>query len=116
MQEILSAAGGRRYPTARLRRILFHALLRVTAEDFAELPRFIQVIGHNAAGQELLRHTKSTAALPLVLRHRDMKSLPLQAQRQYALECRAADLMALAMPKIQLCGMEERREVIALTH
>jgi len=111
--EILSIAGGRRYPTARLRRILFHALLGVTAEDLRVLPRFIQVIGHNAAGQELLRHAKSTAALPLILRHRDMKTLPPQAQRQYPLECRAADLMALAMPKTQPCGMEERREVIA---
>jgi len=113
--EILSIAGGRRYPTARLRRILFHALLCVTAEDLRALPCFIQVIGHNAAGQELLRIAKSTASLPIILRHRDIKALPADAQRQYALECRAADLMALAMPRIQPCGMEERRQVNALT-
>jgi len=112
--EILSIAGGRRYPTARLRRILFHALLGVTKNDFSALPYFIQVIGHNAAGQELLRRAKSTAALPAVLRHRDMKNLPIEAQRQYALECRAADLMALAMPIPQPCGMEERREIVVL--
>jgi len=53
--------------------------------------------------------------LPVVLRHRDMKNLPAEAQGQYAIECRAAGLMALAMPKPQPCGMEERREVIALT-
>ena len=115
VQEILSIAGGRRYPTARLRRILFHALLCVTSEDFAALPCFIQVIGHNAAGRELLRLAKSTAALPLALRRRDIKILPLQAQRQYAIECRAANLMALAMPQVQPCGMEERRKVIALS-
>ncbi|MCL2299873.1 MAG: nucleotidyltransferase family protein [Firmicutes bacterium] len=113
--EILSLAGGRRYPTARLRRILFHALLCVTADGFAALPRFIQVIGHNAAGRALLRLAKSTASLPLVLRHRDMKSLSLEAQKQYSLECRAADLMALAMPQPQPCGMEERRQAIALS-
>ena len=112
MAGIFSIAGGRRYPTARLRRILFHALLRVTAENLAVLPRFIQVIGHNATGQELLRHAKSTASLPIILRHRDMKALSIEAQRQYALECRAADLMALAGPKPQPCGLEERREVV----
>ena len=112
MAEIFSSAGGRRYPTARLRRILFHALLGVTAEDLAALPRFTQVIGLNAAGQELLRHAKSHASLPIILRHRDVKALTIEAQRQYALECRAADLMALAMPKAQPCGMEERREVM----
>ena len=112
MAEIFSIAGGRRYPTARLRRILFHALLRVTSEAFDLLPCFIQVIGHNAAGQALLRRAKSTASLPITLRHRDVKALSIGAQRQYALECRAADLMALAMPVPQPCGMEERREVI----
>ncbi|MDR2687396.1 MAG: nucleotidyltransferase family protein [Oscillospiraceae bacterium] len=112
VEEILSIAGGRRYPTARLRRVLFHALLGVASEDLAVLPRFIQVIGHNAAGQELLRQMKSTASLPIILRHREMKALSVEAQRQYALECRAADLMALAMPKAQPCGMEERREVV----
>ena len=112
MAEIFSIAGGRRYPTARLRRILFHALLRVTEEDFVALPRFIQVIGHNATGQELLREGKSTASLPIVLRHRDLKTLSIEAQGQYALECRAADLMALAMPRPQSCGLEERREIV----
>ena len=112
VEEIFSIAGGRRYPTARLRRILFHALLCVTVEDFSTLPRFVQVIGHNAAGQEILRRAKATASLPIVLRRRDMNILPVEARRQYAVECRAADLMALAMPKTQPCGMEERREVV----
>ena len=114
--EILSIACGRRYPVARLRRILFHALLRVTAGDLEVLPGFLQVLGHNAAGQELLRRMKSTATLRVIQRHRDVKTLPVkaQAQRQYAIECRAVDLMALAMPIPQPCGMEERREVIVV--
>ena len=112
IEEIFSAAGGRRYPTARLRRILFHALLCVTFEDMKVLPGFVQVLGHTAAGQELLRRAKATAALPLVLRRRDIKNLPIDSQRQYSLECRAADLMALAMPKPQPCGMEERRGIM----
>ena len=112
VEEILSIAGGRRYPTARLRRVLFHALLGATAGDFSALPGCIQVLGHNAAGQALLRLAKNSASLPITLRHRDMKALSDKAQRQYQLECRAADLMALAMPAVLPCGMEERREVV----
>lgn len=116
-EEIISHAVSRRYPAARIRRILFHALLGVTAGDFAgesALPCAIQVIGHNSAGREILRRAKRTAALPIHLRRQDVKALPRAAQRQYALECRAADLMTLAMPKPQPCGMEEKREVLAL--
>ena len=114
LDEILVLAGGRRYPTARLRRILFHALLGASADDFSALPQFIQVIGHNAAGQALLRLAKSSATQPVLLRHRDTKTLSVKAQTQYIIECRAADLMALAMSQPQSCGMEERRKFIAL--
>jgi len=112
--EILALAGSRRVPTARLRRILFHALLRVTARDAAALPRFIRVIGHNAAGRELLRLAKTTATLPIIHRTADIQTLDTQAKQAFAIECRATDLMALAVPKPLPCGMEERRQVIVL--
>jgi len=112
--EILALAGSKRVPTARLRRVLFHTLLRVTAEDVAGPPRFIQVIGHNAAGRELLHRAKATAFLPIVTRTADIKPLDAQAKQAFALECRAADLMALAMPCPLPCGTEERRQVIVI--
>jgi predicted nucleotidyltransferase len=111
VEEILRLATGRRYPTARIRRILFYALLRVSAEDLQALPRFIQVIGHNTAGRELLHIAKTTATLPIVHRVADQKGLENQAKAQYRVECHATDLMALAMPQPQPCGLEERRNV-----
>ena len=114
LAEILALAGNRRVPTARLRRILFYALLCVTIEDVATLPRFIQVIGHSAAGRELLRRAKTTASLPITTRTTDIESLDAQAKQAFATECRAADLMALAMPLPLPCGVEERRQVIVI--
>lgn len=112
--EILALAGSSRVPTARLLRILFHALLHEIAEDVAALPRFIQVIGHNAAGRELLRRAKTAASLPIVTRTADIQTLDTQAKRAFSLECGAADLMSLAIPRPLPCGMEERRQVIAI--
>jgi predicted nucleotidyltransferase len=113
--EILHMATGKRVPTARVRRILFHAFVGVRAAHVAALPRFIQVIGHNAKGREILKKAKTTAALPVVLRTADLtQSVDYQAREQFATECRAADLMALAMPGVQPCGQEERREVVVM--
>jgi len=111
---IMEKVTNKRYPAARVRRILFHALLGATAWDFTALPRYIVVLGANAAGRDILREAKTTAALPVATRFADMKNLPAETQLQYALECRAADLMALAMPRPQPCGMEQRRQAIML--
>ena len=114
IHSIISTVSNKRYPKARVRRILFHALLGVEATDFDMLPCFIRVLGCTAAGRELLRRAKTTAALPIITRHAGTRNLPEEVRRQYALECRTADLMALAMPEIQSRGMEERRQMIAL--
>ncbi|MDR3313221.1 MAG: nucleotidyltransferase family protein [Oscillospiraceae bacterium] len=95
-EELLRLAGAKRYPTARLRRILFHALLGVTSADFAQLPAYLEVLGCNAAGHELLRLAKQSATLPIVQRRRDLRRLPEEAQKGAALEYRAASLMQLA--------------------
>ena len=95
-------------------RIFFHALLCVTFDEFIDLPGYIQVLGSNAAGREILRLAKTTASLPIIQRHADAKKLDAKGILLYEAECRATDLQALAMQKIQPCGMEERREAIIL--
>jgi len=114
VHDIISEITNKRYPAARVRRILFHALLGASAESFNALPRYIRVIGCTAAGRGLLRRAKVAATLPIVTRHAGTRQLPEEARRQYAMECRAADIMALAMPRPQPCGMEERRQIIAV--
>ncbi|MCL2531504.1 MAG: nucleotidyltransferase family protein [Oscillospiraceae bacterium] len=114
VQEILQAATGKRYPAARVRRALFHALLGETIEGLTSLPRFTRIIGHTKKGRELLHLTKVNMALPIISRMADVAKMLPEAQLQFAHECRAADIMALAMPQVQPCGMEQRRRVFAL--
>jgi len=114
VQEILQTATGKRYPAARVRRVLFHALLGQTKDDLATLPRFIRIIGHTERGRGLLHQTKVNASLPVISRMAETARMLPETQQQFARECRAADLMALAMPQVQQCGMEQRRCVVAV--
>jgi len=114
MREVLSNAVGKRYPAARLRRIMFHALLGVKADDFIALPCYIQVMGFNEAGCEILRRMKTSAALPIIHRHADMQKLDGQGIWLYETECRATNLQALAMRNVLPCGTEERRKIVII--
>jgi len=113
LREVLSIAVGKRYPAARLRRIMFHALLRVQSKDFAALPGYIQILGFNESGRSILRLMKASAALPIIHRHADIKTLDDQGIQLYETECRATDLQALAMRNVLPCGTEEQRAVVA---
>jgi predicted nucleotidyltransferase len=110
--EILEMACGRRYPRARLRRILFHAFLGIEAADLHGLPPYLAVLGCNEAGRALLNFAKQSATLRIATRTAAIRSLGATAHRIFEVECRAANLMALAMPIPQPCGMEERRQAI----
>ena len=112
LEEIISVAVGKRYPASRLRRILFYALLCVTSEWFDELPHYIQLLGCNDAGYEVLQRVKKSAALPILHRHADIKKLDSQGLRLYNAECRATDMQALAMQRVQPCGLEEKRKIV----
>jgi len=112
LEEIISIAVGKRYPAARLRRIIFHALLCTTNEEFSALPRCIQILGCNEAGHAVLQRMKKSAALPILHRHADIKKLDNQGLQLYHTECRATDLQALAMQHVLPCGTEEKREIV----
>lgn len=114
VEGILRAATGKRYPAARVRRALFCALIGQSVEELEAVPRFTRIIGHTQKGRELLHRAKANQLLPIVSRTADIKKMSPEAQGQFAHECRAADLMALAMPRVQSCGMEQRRSVIVL--
>ena len=114
LQEIISFAVGKRYPAARLWRIMFHALLRVTNKEFNDLPDYIHVLGCNEAGRSVLQRMKKSASLPILHRHADIKKLDYQGIHQYRTECRATDLQALAMQNVLPCGTEEKRETVVI--
>ncbi|MBQ5724898.1 MAG: nucleotidyltransferase family protein, partial [Clostridia bacterium] len=93
--DLLTALKTRRYPMARLRRVLWSALIGLNANDVSGLPPYIRVLGMNEKGREIL--SVSSPALPLVSRATQIQELDDRAKRVFALECVATDLHALAM-------------------
>lgn len=109
-EELLAAVKTRRYPLARLRRVLWAALLEMTAADTDGLPPYIRVLGMNARGREIL--AASAPTLPLLTRTAQVGALDARAQRLFALECAATDLHALAMPQPLSCGTDHTEKMI----
>ncbi len=101
---LLDALKTRRYPTARLRRILWAALLGVPSEETYPKPLYIRVLAMNDRGREILAAAKPT--LPIVTRAAQTPALSADAQAMLALETRATDLHALALPAPLPCGTD----------
>ncbi len=102
--ELLEAVKTRRYPAARLRRVLWAALLDLPSKNAYLTPPYIRVLAMNERGREILSAAKST--LPILTRTAQVRGLSTEAQTLFALECRATDLHALALASPLPCGTD----------
>lgn len=107
---LLNAIKTRRYPMARLKRVLWASLIGLTVADTTGLPPYIRVLGMNERGREILAHASPT--LPILSRTAQVNELDERAQRIFALECTATDLHALAMTKPLPCGTDHTTKLI----
>lgn len=107
---LLEAVKTRRYPMARLRRVLWASLIGLTAADTHGLPPYVRVLGMNERGREILSAAAPT--LPILSRTAQVVELDERAQRLFALECVATDLHALAMAKPLPCGTDHTTKMI----
>ena len=80
-EELIESVRSKRYPLARIRRLLLHLLLRLSADDakiFDEQgPLYARVLAFNDDGRRLLRKIKKSAEIPAVAR--TARFLPMRA-------------------------------------
>ncbi len=107
--ELLEAVKTRRYPAARLRRVLWAALLGLPSENAYLTPPYIRVLAMNERGREILSAAKP--ALPILTRTAQVRELSAEAQALFALECRATDLHALALSSPLPCGTDHTNKI-----
>lgn len=112
VDELLDAVKTRRYPLARLRRILWAALLKLPHESAYPTPEYIRILGMNERGREILSSAKPT--LPIVSRAAHVRTLSQTAQDLFALECRATDLHALTLPNPPSCATDMAHKIITI--
>lgn len=107
LPELLAKIKSKRYPLARIRRIILCALLGITHEALQSPPPYLRVLACNANGFDILRIARDTAKLPIVMKTADVRTLNRQAQSVFERECRCDDIYALTAPQIQKCAVNQ---------
>ncbi len=106
VEGILEASLSKRYPRARLSRLLMCAYLGVDADTLAADAPYVRVLAFTDRGRALLRDAKANGALP-ILNAGD----PSPDVAYGEMERRAADLYELFTAGSPACGAEQRLRV-----
>ena len=104
---VLRAAKTKRYPLARLRRMLLQSYLGVPQAAPDETPPYLRVLGASSRGRALLSRMRKTASLPVIAKPGQVRRLAAEAQRVFDLEAGSTDLYVLAYPDL-LQALPER--------
>ena len=104
--DILTRATTKRYPTARVRRMLWATFLNLEPPP-AEIP-YVRVLSATADGRRLLRQMRNHG-VPVLTKPADVGLLGSEAQSLFTREARRTDVFALACPiNPSVCGEDWR--------
>lgn len=105
--DILTRATTKRYPTARVRRMLWAVFLGLEAPG-EDIP-YVRIMAATEAGRKLLRQMQD-AGVPVLTKAADVGRLGPSAEALFTREARRTDVYALACPGSPLpCGSDWRR-------
>ena len=110
LDELLARAKTKRYPMARLRRMVLSAWLELCPAP-REMP-YLRLLAANDTGRRLLRQMKDT---PVLTKPADVARLGKDAEELFRRECRWSDLYALTCPRLMPCGADWRTTAILLS-
>lgn len=109
VDELIENVKTKRYPTARIRRILMSLFLGIRAEHSQGLPPYIRVLACNEKGREIL--SAANPSLPVAARASQLKQLDGRAGEIFSLECTADDVYALCFSPAKECGAYYKTKV-----
>ncbi len=104
IEGILKSVKAKRYPMARLKRALAHALLGITKEEYLIKPQYIRILGFNGTGRELLHEIKRRSSLPVISTLSKLPPLSEEGIKLLELESRCDDIYNLSGSEIIPCG------------
>jgi len=94
----------KRYTMSRIRRIIMAEFIGIKKSDLKGSPPYVRILGMNERGREILAAAECT--LPMDTSLKALAEMGTKAARTAALEARAGDLYALALPKKRVCGLD----------
>ncbi len=96
LEELLSSIQTKRYPMARLRRILLHILLDIRHNDMQGVPPYGRILAFNEVGRQVLRESKRMRRLPFSHSLAELAHTSPEAGRCAALESQSTDIYQLS--------------------
>ena len=114
LAELAELVKTRRYPLARIRRILLSALLEIDRADVPQDVPYLRVLAIGERGAELLHEIKKHADLPILGKTAQVDALGEAAARTFRAEMRAGEVYALLQPLAQPGGGERTGSITAL--
>lgn len=111
LDELLSQIKTKRYPLARIRRLVWNAFLGVPGDLMHRSPPYLRVLAMNKRGMELLSTSKSVAHLPASTSLKRLEEAGDDAARYAQLEAAATDLYVLGLPNVLPCGSDYTQKV-----
>ena len=108
---VLKAASSRRHPLARVQRVSLYAALGITESDLQQMPQYIRVLAFNEKGRSLLHDLRDKAALPVLTKTAQVRTLNPTAEHCFSLGADAHDFYTLHYSDagIRVCGEDWRR-------
>ena len=114
LDELYTLAKTKRYSHARIRRIVLHAFMGFTKDDYKDNPPYIHVLAMNDKGKEILKEAKEKAKLPIITKASDFDELDEYGGHVFSLEDMCTDVFSLSSPAILPCGREKTNGIIVL--
>ena len=111
LDEALHAIKTKRYPMARIRRLLLCLLMGLRKEDLQTPPPYGRVLALNERGCEILAAAKGKSTSPFATSLAKLGEISPQARRYAELEARAADVYGLATRCITSSEQEYRAKI-----
>jgi len=96
----------KRYTLARIRRILMSAAFGIDNSFIGAKPPYIQILGYNNTGKELLSEISKKSPIPLLVSSKDLKKLDDFGKKVFEVESTSTDLYSLAFDLPLNCGNE----------
>ena len=106
LEQLYAAVKSKRYPLARVRRLVMNAFLRLPAQMQMLPPPYLRVLGMNERGKQILSAMKKIASLPVSTSLMKL-ARSTQAARQWAqVEAAACDQYSIFCRQMQPAGSD----------
>lgn len=106
LEQLYAAVKSKRYPLARVRRLVMNAFLQLPAQMQTLSPPYLRVLGMNERGKQILSAMKKTASLPVSTSLMKLARSTEAAHQWAQVEAAACDQYSIFCQQIQASGSD----------